>query len=216
MTRPITFLAGAAFVAAALSTPAMSQGVPQTLSLSKADASSQATGYRVSKVVGSSVVNGTAETVGTISDLIITPNASVPFAVLSVGGFLGVGTKDVIVPYSSLVVHDKTIVFRDATKETLASLPDVSVANNGDRTSKLVGATVVDGANETVGTVDDLIVTPNEKVPFAVLSVGGFLGLGTKYVVVPYDALKLSGKDVVFHDATKESLKSLPEFTYSK
>jgi VIT1/CCC1 family predicted Fe2+/Mn2+ transporter len=39
-------------------------------------------------------------------------------------------------------------------------------------------------AKETVGTIDDLIVTPTEKVPFAVLSVGGFLGMGTKYVVV--------------------------------
>jgi sporulation protein YlmC with PRC-barrel domain len=216
MTRPITFLAGAALIAATLSTPAFSQGVLQTLSLSKVSPTSQATGYRVSKVVGSAVVNGAKEKVGTIDDLIITQDASVPFAVLSVGGFLGVGTKSVIVPYSSLVVHDTEILFRDATKETVASLPDVSVAKNGKRTSELVGASVINGANETVGTIDDLIVTPNEKVPFAVLSVGGFLGLGTKYVVVSYDALKLNGKDVVYRDATKESLKTLPEFTYSK
>ena len=51
----------------------------------------------------------------------------------------------------------------------------------------MVGGTVV---NETVGTIDDLILTPNEKVPFAVLSVGGFLGMGTKYVVVPYSPWK--------------------------
>jgi hypothetical protein len=48
----------------------------------------------------------------------------------------------------------------------------------GYRTSKVVGSTVVNEANETVGTIDDLIVTPSEKVPFAVLSVGGFLGMG--------------------------------------
>ena len=56
----------------------------------------------------------------------------------------------------------------------------------GYRTSMVVGSTVVNEANETVGIIDDLIVTPTEKVPFAVLSVGGFLGMGTKYVVVPY------------------------------
>ena len=62
----------------------------------------------------------------------------------------------------------------------------------GYRTSKVVGSTVVNESNETVGTIDDLIVTPNERVPFAVLSVGGFLGIGSKYVVVPYSALKSS------------------------
>jgi PRC-barrel domain len=70
-------------------------------------------------------------------------------------------------------------------------------------------------ANETVGTIDDLIVTPSEKVPFAVLSVGGFLGMGTKYVVVPYSSLQVRDKKMVLPGATKESLKELPEFKYS-
>jgi sporulation protein YlmC with PRC-barrel domain len=85
----------------------------------------------------------------------------------------------------------------------------------GYRTSKVVGATVVNEANETVGTIDDLIVTPTEKVPFAVLSVGGFLGMGTKYVVVPYSALKVGDNRMVLSGATKESLKNLPEFKYA-
>ena len=69
----------------------------------------------------------------------------------------------------------------------------------GYRTSKVVGSTVVNEANEAVGTIDDLIVTPNEKVPFAVLSVGGFLGMGTKYVVVPFSALQVKDKKMVLH-----------------
>ena len=85
----------------------------------------------------------------------------------------------------------------------------------GYRTSKVVGSTVVNESNETVGTIDDLIVTPNERVPFAVLSVGGFLGIGSKYVVVPYSALKVQDKQMVLPGATKKSLKSLPEFKYS-
>jgi len=74
---------------------------------------------------------------------------------------------------------------------------------------------VVNEAGESVGTIDDLIVTPNEKVPFAVLSVGGFLGIGTKYVVVPYSALEVNDKRMMLRGATKESLKSLPEFKYA-
>jgi sporulation protein YlmC with PRC-barrel domain len=124
VTRSITLLAGAAVVAAALTGPAFSQGTPQTLSLMKVDPASVATGYRVSKVVGSTVVNEANETVGTIDDLIVTPNERVPFAVLSVGGFLGMGTKYVVVPFSSLVVKDKKMVVPGATKDSLKSLPE--------------------------------------------------------------------------------------------
>ncbi|MGL4967689.1 MAG: PRC-barrel domain-containing protein [Inquilinus sp.] len=119
-----TSLAAAATIAAALSGPALSQGTPQTLSVMKVDPQSVATGYRTSKVVGSSVVNEAGESVGTIDDLIVTPNEKVPFAVLSVGGFLGIGTKYVVVPYSALEVNDKRMMLRGATKESLKSLPE--------------------------------------------------------------------------------------------
>jgi hypothetical protein len=124
MTRSIMLLAGAAVLAAALSGPAFSQGAPQTLSLMKVDPQSVATGYRTSKVVGSTVANEANETVGTIDDLIVTPNEKVPFAVLSVGGFLGMGTKYVVVPFSALVVRDKRMVLPGATKDSLKSLPE--------------------------------------------------------------------------------------------
>jgi hypothetical protein len=128
VTRSITLLAGAAVIAAALSGPAFSQGTPQTLSVMKVDPTSLATGYRTSKVVGSTVVNEANETVGTIDDLIVTPGDKVPFAVLSVGGFLGMGTKYVVVPYSALVVRDKRMMLPGATKESLKSLPEFKYA----------------------------------------------------------------------------------------
>ena len=92
---------------------------------------------------------------------------------------------------------------------------DPQTVATGYRTSKVVGATVVNEANETVGAIDDLIVTPTEKVPFAVLSVGGFLGMGTKYVVVPFNTLQMKDKKIVLPGATKDALKALPEFKYS-
>ncbi|KJV08629.1 photosystem reaction center subunit H, partial [Elstera litoralis] len=60
---------------------------------------------------------------------------------------------------------------------------------SGYRTSKVVGATVVNEMDATIGTVDDLIVSPTDKSAFAILSVGGFLGIGAKYVVVPFSSL---------------------------
>jgi hypothetical protein len=129
MKRSIALMAGAVVVAAALSEPALSQGTPQTAAIMKVDPQTVATGYRTSKVVGSTVVNEANETVGTIDDLIVTPSEKVPFAVLSVGGFLGMGNKYVVVPYSALQVRDKKMVLPGATKESLKALPEFKYAD---------------------------------------------------------------------------------------
>jgi hypothetical protein len=129
MIRSITFLAGAALFAVSLSGPAFSQGAPQTVSLMKVDPASLATGYRTSKVVGSTVVNETNQTVGTIDDLIVTPTEKVPFAVLSVGGFLGMGTKYVVVPFFPVVCVGGSAGGLDAYTRLLRHLPaDMGVA----------------------------------------------------------------------------------------
>jgi hypothetical protein len=130
VTHSIAFLAGAALLTASLSGPAFSQGAPQTVTLMKVDPASLATGYRTSKVVGSTVFNEANETVGTIDDPIVTPGEKVPFAVLSVGGFLGMGTKYVVVPFSSLQVKEKKMVLPGATKDSLKSLPEFKYNTN--------------------------------------------------------------------------------------
>ena len=52
-------------------------------------------------------------------------------------------------------------------------------------------------------------------VPALVLSVGGFLGVGDKLVALPYEQMRTDGKKIVLPGATKDSLKTLPEFKYS-
>ena len=107
--RRYIMLASAASLAVVLSAPAHSQGAPQTVTLMKVDPQTVATGYRTSKVVGATAVNEANETVGTIDDLIVTPGGQAPYAVLSVGGFLGLGTKYVVVPFTSLKIVDKRL-----------------------------------------------------------------------------------------------------------
>jgi hypothetical protein len=124
MRHTITLLAGTALLATALGCPAYSQGAPQTVTLMKVDPQTVATGYRTSKVVGSTVVNEANETVGSIDDLIVTPGGKAPYAVLSVGGFLGMGTKYVVVPFPALQMDGKKIVLPGATKDALKALPD--------------------------------------------------------------------------------------------
>jgi sporulation protein YlmC with PRC-barrel domain len=123
MERPARIMSAVA-ISVMLGAQAFAQGTPQTAGIMKVDPASVATGYRVSKVVGSPVVNEASETVGTIDDLIVTPSEKVPFAVLSVGGFLGMGTKYVVVPYNALQVQDKKMVLAGATKDSLKALFD--------------------------------------------------------------------------------------------
>jgi hypothetical protein len=123
VTRSITLLAGAAVLAVTLSGPAFAQGAPQTVTLMKVDPQSLATGFRASKVVGATVVNDANATVGTVDDLIVTPSEKVPYAVLSVGGFLGMGSKYVVVPFNDLQISSKQITLPGATKDSLTALP---------------------------------------------------------------------------------------------
>ena len=99
--------------------------------------------------------------------------------------------------------------------QTVTKIDVVKVAT-GFRASKIIGETVVNDANETVGKVDDLIIVPDGKVPFLILSVGGFLGIGDKLVAVPYDSLKMQDKKLLLTGATKDTLKDLPAFKYAK
>jgi sporulation protein YlmC with PRC-barrel domain len=92
---------------------------------------------------------------------------------------------------------------------------DVQKLSAGYRASKVIGSSVLNDTNETIGKIDDLLVSPDGKAPFAVLSIGGFLGIGARLVVVPYDSLKLVENKIVLPGGTKDTLKMLPEFKYA-
>jgi PRC-barrel domain len=58
------------------------------------------------------------------------------------------------------------------------------------RSIRIVGLSVYNDHDERIGSVDDLLVGQDGKISEAVLSVGGFLGLGAKLVAVPYSELR--------------------------
>jgi hypothetical protein len=122
-------LAGAAMIGVALlSGGAGAQGTPQTVELVKVDVQKLAAGYRASKVIGSSVVNDANETIGKIDDLLISSDSKQPYALLSVGGFLGMGTRLVVVPYETLKFTDNKVVLPGGTKDGLKMLPEFKYA----------------------------------------------------------------------------------------
>jgi hypothetical protein len=102
------------------------------------------------------------------------------------------------------------------TSQTV-NVANVTVQNlpAGYRASKVIGSDVLNGANETIGKVDDLLVSSDGKPPYTVLSIGGFLGMDSHLVVVPYDSLKLVDNKIVLPGGTKDMLKMLPEFKYA-
>ena len=93
---------------------------------------------------------------------------------------------------------------------------DVQKVSAGYRASKVIGSSIVNDADETIGKIDDLLVTRDGKEPYAVLSVGGFLGMGTHMVVIRYDNLKFADNKIVLPGGTKDGLRMLPTFQYSK
>ena len=129
MMKKSMALASAAMIGIALfSGGAGAQGTPQTVELVKVDVQKLAAGYRSSKVVGSSVVNDANEPIGNIDDLLVSSDGKQPYAVLSIGGFLGVGTHLVVVPYEKLKFADKRVILPGGTKEGLRMLPEFKYA----------------------------------------------------------------------------------------
>ena len=86
------------------------------------------------------------------------------------------------------------------------------------RASDLIGMSVLNHVGQELGEVDDLIIMKDDQaVAHAVLSVGGFLGIGDKLVVVPYSELLIGPEnDHLIYDSTEEQLTALPEFTYNE
>ncbi|MFT8244760.1 PRC-barrel domain-containing protein [Roseomonas sp. BN140053] len=86
---------------------------------------------------------------------------------------------------------------------------------DADRASKIIGASVYNDRNESVGSVDDLLFRRGQP-PLAVVSVGGFLGIGAKLVTVPFEEMRWNEGESRWQvmGVTRESLTSLPAFSY--
>ena len=66
------------------------------------------------------------------------------------------------------------------------------------RASKVVGLNVYNDKNETLGSINDLLTDKSGNIKAAVISVGGFLGVGTRLVAVPFDKIKFVNEPVPY------------------
>ncbi|MDP4076367.1 PRC-barrel domain-containing protein [Acidovorax sp. A1169] len=79
----------------------------------------------------------------------------------------------------------------------------------------LLGKTIYNDAGKKVGRVDDLIISLDRNVSYVIVGAGGFVGIGRHDVAVPVSEIQDQAGKLVMAGATKESVKSMPEFKYA-
>jgi len=80
--------------------------------------------------------------------------------------------------------------------------------------SSLTGNEVRNAAGEDLGKIEDLMIdTETGEVSYAVLSFGGFMGIGDKLFAVPLQAMRLDTDEEAFVlNESKERLENAPGF----
>ncbi len=258
-----------------------------------------------SAFIGRSVYSNddpSSDNIGDVNDLIIGDDGSITDAVVGVGGFLGIGEKNVAVPFDELKVIEENGEIRliyAATRDQLEAAPAVDLAQydpaaryskqqaatnaaqqpdsmsaplaplapvpsagdnmaaapsqdltaapadqaaatrvptdqqmaaTGDaqtgfvnasadqiRASTLMGKEVYGPDDKSIGKVSDLVLEEQGGTRAALIDVGGFLGIGSKTVAIPFEQLQFqpadnSGERKVTVAMSKDQLEQLPAY----
>ncbi|RWL80545.1 MAG: PRC-barrel domain containing protein [Mesorhizobium sp.] len=264
----------------------------------------KAEGNLASNIMGESVYNGTADNaqkIGDVNDIVLAKDGKAESLVIGVGGFLGIGEKNVAYDFAKAKWAEKNgdrWLVAETTKEELQAQPDfnrkaydpapgtTTAANNAPaattpavvssnttsdkgakpaepakstaenkpattpaqstaenkpadngasatdatktasidkstltempmgnmRVDDLKGTTVYGANDAKIGSIGDVVLTPDNKPDAVIVDVGGFLGIGAKEVAVGMDKLKFmtdkNGKKYLYTNFTKEQLQA--------
>ena len=95
-----------------------------------------------------------------------------------------------------------------------AELRDVTAGWSAKR--QVLGKAVFNDNKERIGKSDDIVIVPDKAVSYAIIGAGGFLGVAKHDVAIPVDEIKLVDDKFVLAGATKEALKAMASFEYSR
>jgi hypothetical protein len=98
--------------------------------------------------------------------------------------------------------------------ESYAELRDVTYGWSAKW--QILGQPVFNDRNERVGSIDDVIVTSDKAVSYAIVNAGAYIGIGKHDVAIPVSHFTMMGKKLVLAGATKDALKSYPAFEYAQ
>jgi sporulation protein YlmC with PRC-barrel domain len=120
---------------------------------------------------------------------------------------------------AAIVLISPTISHAQVAGSTLlgVSVAELQEVVNGWSVKRtILGQPVYNDNNERVGSVDDIIITPDKAVSYAIINAGGFLALAKHDVAIPVSQFNLVDNKLVLPGATKEALKAIPEFQYAQ
>jgi sporulation protein YlmC with PRC-barrel domain len=195
--------------------------------------------WPASDIYKADVYDNSEHKIGNVTDLVINEtDAKIRTAIIGVGGFLGIGQKDVAVPFKDLKIssrNGKEWLVLNQTKEELKSAPAWSANEQREQQtsgrsvaapssslsatkwlmSDVYKADIYDNSEHKIGKITDLMIDRNGDITDVAISVGEFLGTGQKEAAVPFKDLKVSsreGKDWLVLNMTKDDLMRAPEF----
>ena len=112
-----------------------------------------------------------------------------------------------------------TALFAGAsTSSAQASAPSMTPAERHDwershRVSKIIGSDVRNKSGDKIGDIRDLMVDGSGTIKLAIVSTGGFLGVGDRLHAVPWELLTMGTNDDRILDIDKARLQAAPGFT---
>ncbi|VVT15357.1 PRC-barrel domain-containing protein [Rhizobium sp. EC-SD404] len=90
----------------------------------------------------------------------------------------------------------------------------MNVSSENIRATRVEGTEVRNSAGEHLGSVNDLVIGKRDgKVKYAIMSFGGFLGIGEEYHPLPWEKLtydERQGSYIV--DLSKDQLEGAPRY----
>lgn len=125
--------------------------------------------------------------------------------------------KIVVVVFASLVIAGGAAYSVAQTAGVSVSTIELrDVAAGWSAKKQILGKDVYNDTGDKVGEINDLIVSPTKAVSYAIVGVGGFLGMREHEIAVPVGKMRQEAGKIVLPGATKDALKAAPKFEYAK
>jgi len=129
MKKTLITLVAAAFITFGFNPGAFAAGIDK--STDKSMSSDAMSLSAEATLIGKDVKNSRGEDLGKVNDLVRDENGEISLVIVSIGGIIGTGEKDVAVPYTALSFNEsEDHAVLDVTKDQLASGPEVGADEN--------------------------------------------------------------------------------------
>lgn len=101
----------------------------------------------------------------------------------------------------------------NAVAQTIARSEDLHELHGGWSATEIIGARVRSSDGEEVGEIEDLILSSDDRVVTAIVSVGGLLDIADKLVAVPYRELRIApDKKTLAIPLTTADIEAAPSY----